>query len=66
LHSPQHPPLSKTPTTLFRKASVPFAGKVSKMGETKDIGHANLAIWMPQELHDDPTFKKLKDKRLII
>ncbi|HMH10491.1 MAG TPA: hypothetical protein VK553_07255 [Candidatus Nitrosopolaris rasttigaisensis] len=43
-----------------------FAGKVSKMGETKKTGHPNLVIWIPHELHDDPQFKKIKAKRLII
>lgn len=50
-----------TGVTRFR-----FAGKVSKMGETKKTGRTNFVIWIPQELHDDPVFKKLKDKRLII
>jgi hypothetical protein len=43
-----------------------FAGKVSKMGETKKTGHPNLVIWIPHELHDDPQFKKIREKRLII
>jgi hypothetical protein len=43
-----------------------FAGKVSKMGESKKTGKPNYVIWIPADLHNDPKFKELKDKRLII
>jgi hypothetical protein len=43
-----------------------FAGKVSRMGESKKTGKPNYVIWIPQELHEDPKFQELRDKRLII